>query len=155
MTDADLPAIARHMGALDDVINDPAAIVYVRDTAGRYVWVSDSYAENLPFTREQVLGRTNRDLYGVDAARVWDVADALTRATTDFMVICEDMYDARPGSRHWRKFVSTKLMLTIAGTPYLVGISVEIRDTAAQRYEQHLGQLRARLIERMGPVNGD
>lgn len=154
MTEPDLATgIGRHMAALDEVINDPAAIIYVRDAVGRYVWVSDSYGRHLPHTREQVIGKSNRDLYG-DAAKNWEIADALTRINRDFMVTCEDMYDARPGWRRWRKFVATKLMVTIDDVPYLVGISVEVRDVHAEKYEQRLGQLRARIIERMGPLDG-
>ncbi len=149
MPDSDPWTVARQMEALADLINDTAAIIYVRDADGRYVWVSDSYGEQLPFTREQVLGRTNRDLHG-DAARNWEAADSFTRATNDFMTTCEDMYDDRPGWKRWRKFVSTKLMVRLDGVPYLVGISVEVRDAQSQRYEQQLGQLRAQLIERMG-----
>lgn len=153
MTEPDQAVIGRRMAVLDEVINDPAAIIYVRDGEGRYLWVSDSYGEQLPFTREQVLGKTNRELHG-DAARNWEVADSLTRISRDFMVTCEDMFDARVGWKRWRKFVSTKMMITIEGVPYLVGISVEVRDANAEQYEQHLGQLRARIIERMGPLDG-
>jgi hypothetical protein len=95
-----------------------------------------------------VLGRTNRELHG-NAALNWEVSDAFARGTNDFVTTAEDMWDARPGYRRWRKFVSTKLVAKIDGMPYLCGISVEVRDAQAQAYEQHLGQLRARLIERM------
>jgi PAS domain-containing protein len=141
------------MESLTSVINDAAAIIYVRDADGRYVWVSDSYGEQLPHTREQVLGKSNRDLFG-EAARNWEVADLVARATSDFLTTAEDMYDARPGYRRWRKFVSTKLMATIAGIPYLVGISVEVRDAEAQRYEHRLARLRVQVIERMGEFDG-
>jgi PAS domain-containing protein len=100
--------VAEHMDRLLAAINDPMAIVYVRNAEGRYVWVSDSYGEQLPYSREQVIGRTNRELHGA-AAMNWEVADAFAR-----------------------------------------GISVEVRDSHAQLYEQRLGQLRARLMERMG-----
>jgi PAS domain-containing protein len=153
VTDSAQEDVARHMEALAVLLNDPAAIIYVRDVEGRYVWVSDSYGEHLPFTREQVLGRTNRDLHG-PAARNWEVADSLAQITSDFMTTCEDMYDTRPGWRQWRKFVTTKLMVTIGGVPYLVGISVEVRDAHARKYEQEIGRLRAQLIERMGPLDG-
>ena len=153
MPEPDPSAVDRHMDALVDLLNDPAAIIYVRDANGRYVWVSDSYGDQLPHTREQVIGKTNRDLFG-EAARNWEVADMVARATADYMTTAEDMYDARPGWRRWRKFVSTKLMIRIAGVPYLVGISVEVRDAQAQRYEQRLGHLRAQLIERMGHFDG-
>jgi PAS domain S-box-containing protein len=145
-------AVVRHMEVLTQIINDPAAIIYVRDADGRYVWVSDSYGEQLPHTREQVMGKTNRDLFG-DAARNWEAADSLTRASTDFTTTAEDMFDPRPGWKRWRKFVSTKLMARVAGVPYLVGISVEVRDAEAQRYERRLGELRAQLIERMGDLS--
>lgn len=144
--------VVEHMSRLIKTLNDPMAIVYVRDTEGRYVWVSDSYGELLPHTREQVLGRTNRELHG-DAALNWEVADAFARGTNDFITTAEDMYDSRPGYKRWRKFVSTKLVANIGGVPYLCGISVEVRDSHAQLYEQRLGQLRARLIERMGLVD--
>jgi PAS domain-containing protein len=142
-------SVAAQMQHLAKLLNDPAAVIFVRDGDGRYVWVSDSYGEQLPFTREQVLGRTNRDLFG-DAAGNWEVADSFARITNDFITTAEDMYDPRPKWRRWRKFVSTKLMITIAGVPYLVGLSVEVKDAQAQRYEQRLGQLRARLIEQLG-----
>lgn len=130
------------------VLNDPAAIVYVRDSDGRYVWVSDSYGRELPFTREQVIGKTNRDLFGEDAARNWEVADQFTMITSDFVTTAEDLYDKR--RKRWRKFVSTKLMITVEGAPFLVGISVEVKGRSAEAYEMHLGQLRAQLIEQMG-----
>lgn len=147
----DGPDLAQHMRRLADLINDPEAIIYVRDRDGRYVWVSDSYGEQLPFTREQVIGKTNRELHG-DAAQNWEVADAFARVTNDFITTAEGMFDRR--TRRWRKFVSTKLVVKIAGVPLLVGISVEVKDANAAAYEQKLGQLRARLIERMGQLDG-
>lgn len=143
--------VVQHMERIVAALNDQAAIVYVRDEKGRYVWVSDSYGEHLPFTREQVLGKTNRELHG-DAARNWEVADAFTRVTNDFVTTAEDMYDVR--RRRWRKFVSTKLMVRVQGVPYLFGVSVEVKDADAQAYEQRLGRLRASLIDQMESRDG-
>lgn len=136
---------------LAEVINDPAAIIYVRDAHGRYVWVSDSYGRELPFTREQVLGKTNRELHG-PAAGNWEVADSFAMITNDFVTTAEDMYDVK--RRRWRKFVSTKLVIKTLGVPYLVGISVEVADAHAVAYERRLGELRARIIEQMGQPDG-
>lgn len=138
--------LAQHMAQIAAVLNDPAAILYVRDRQGRYVWVSDSYGEQLPFTREQVIGKTNRDLHG-DAARNWEVADEFTRITNDFVTTAEDMFDIK--RKRWRKFISTKLMVKVQLVPYLVGISVEVKSADAHAYEKRLGQLRAHLIEQM------
>lgn len=146
----DSSGAARQMEHLAEMINDHAAIIYVRDRQGRYVWVSDSYSEQLPFTREHVLGKTNRDLHG-DAARNWEVADNFATITNDFITTAEDMYDQR--RKRWRKFVSTKLIMKIGGVPHLVGISVEVKGPHASAYEQRLGHLRARLLEEMGNTN--
>lgn len=137
---------AEQMSQLADLLNDAAAIIYVRDRDGRYVWVSDSYGASLPFTREQVIGKTNRELHG-DGARNWEVADAFAGATEDFVTTVEDLHDVR--RKKWRKFVSTKLVVKFEGVPYLVGISVEVKGAQAAAYEQRLGALRARLIAQM------
>jgi PAS domain-containing protein len=142
-------SVAAAMEHLSSALNDPAAIIYVRDVEGRYVWVSDSYGEQLPFGRRDVIGKTNRELHG-DAARNWEVADSFARISRDFITTAEDLYDTK--RRRWRKFVSTKLMLQFHGVPYLVGISVEVKDANAAAYEHRLGELRARLIEQMGSV---
>lgn len=139
---------AQQMASLAAQLNDTAAIIYVRDAAGRYVWVSDSYGQLLPFTREQVIGKTNRELFGNDAARNWEVADSFAQITTDFVTTAEDLYDTR--TRRWRKFISTKLVVKFHESPYLVGISVEVNGPSAAAYELRLGRLRARLIEEMG-----
>lgn len=131
---------------IDRLVNDPKAIIYVRTVDGKYVWVNDTYGEELPFTREEVIGKTNRELHG-DAARNWEVADSLAQITRDPMTTAEEMYDAKRKS--WRKFVSTKMLVRLEGVQYIVGISVEVKDANAVLYEQRLGQLRARLIERI------
>lgn len=141
---------ARQMADLAAQLNDPAAIVYVRDADGRYVWVSESYGRLLPYGRDQVLGKTNRDLYG-DGAQNWEVADSFARITNDFVTTAEDLRD--PRTKRWRKFISTKLIVRLQGTPFLVGISVEVHGPRAAAYEQRLGELRARLIEEMGRVD--
>lgn len=146
----DQDVAAQQMASLAAQLNDPAAIIYIRDADGRYVWVSESYGRLLPFSRDQVIGRTNRELYG-EGARNWEVADSFASITSDFITTAEDLYDAR--SRRWRKFISTKLMVRFQETPFLVGISVEVHGPHAAAYEQRLGRLRARLIEEMGRVD--
>lgn len=149
MTEDAATCIAAAMEHLAAALNDPAAIVYVRDVDGRYVWVSDSYGEQLPYARRDVIGKTNRELHG-DAAQNWEVADSFARLSSDFITTAEDFYDTK--RKRWRKFVSTKLMVHFRDTPYLVGISVEVKDAHAAAYEHRLGELRARLIEQMGRV---
>lgn len=132
---------------LQTAVDDPDAIVYVRDAGGRYVWVNDNYARLLPFTREQIIGKTNRELYGAAAAGNWESADALTTASKEFVVTTERLFDAR--TRRHRKFVSAKVYITIGGEPHLAGISVEIGRDRDLGLELALGKLRARFISIM------
>ncbi len=137
---------------LEQAVNDPRAILYVRDAEGRYVWVNDAYDTGLPMGRVQVIGKTNRDLYGEQAAN-WEIADRFVAATSDFIVTVEELHDTR--RKKWRRFVSTKLCAQFQGKPYMLGISIEITDPHAHRYQHTLGELRARLIARLAPFNED
>lgn len=143
-TNEGLPAL--RLEDLQTIADDPDAIVYVRDEQGRYVFVNDNYGRLLPFTREQVLGKTNRELHG-DAALNWESADSLTTATRGFVVTTEQMFDKK--RRRWRKFVSTKVHITLGGQPHLAAISIEIDGKRDAELEIELGKLRAKFIEAM------
>lgn len=136
------------MAHLCEVINDRRAIIYIRDDAGRYVWVSDTYAQQLHLPRERVIGKTNRELYGPVAAKTWEVADSFARLSTDFVCTAETLFDTQ--TKRWRKFISTKLMVTFAGLPFLAGISVELLPPLSVAYEEQLGAIRAELIALLG-----
>jgi len=126
-------------------LDDPTAIVYIRDDQGRYVYVNDNFGDMLPFTREQVLGKTNRELFGEEAAQSWEATDSLTTASGSHTVTEESLFDKR--TKKWRKFISTKsILVDDDGVRYLAGISVEIKDRRALEYERRLANLRARLL---------
>lgn len=135
---------------LERMVDDERAILYARDINGYYVWVNDTYDRELPLGRDQVLGKTNRDLYG-DQARNWEVADGFAIAANDFLVTAEDFFD--PSRKAWRKFVSTKLRIRYRGIPYIIGVSIEITSPHAAAYESTLGTLRAHLISRMDEID--
>lgn len=132
------------MWRLGQFSDDPDAIIYIRDLQGRYVWVNDAYTRLLPRTREQVIGRTNREVYGEEAA-AWEVADGLTMASDKFTVTEETHYD--PRAKKYHRFVSTKTMIDIEGAPYLAGISIEVKDNRAAHLEHELAEVRARLLD--------
>lgn len=132
------------MWRLEQFNDDPDAIIYIRDLQGRYVWVNDAYERLLPQTREQVIGRTNREVFGDEAAN-WEVADALTVASDRFTVTEETQLD--PRTRKYRRFVSTKTMVDIEGQSYLAGISIEVKDNRAASLEHDLSMLRAQLLD--------
>jgi len=133
---------------LERIVSDERAIIYVRDDEGRYVWVNAKYLADLPVDKDRIIGRTNREIYGDQAARGWEIADSLATATNTFVITPEELYD-RP-RRKWRKFLSTKVMIGIGEQRYLAGISIELVDDDAVRYEKKLAEFRARLIEQFG-----
>lgn len=132
------------MWRLEQFNDDPDAIIYIRDRLGRYVWVNDAYTRLLPQSREQVIGHTNRELFGEEAA-TWEVADALTVASDRFTVTEETLFDLR--AKKHRRFVSTKTMVDIEGQSYLAGISIEVKDDRAAGLERSLSLLRAQLLD--------
>lgn len=129
---------------LERIVADERAIIYVRDADGRYVWVNDRFDTDLPVTREAVMGKTNAEIFGAEAARAWDIADGLSRAVNSFVITPEDLYDQT--SRRWRKFLSLKIPLRMQRGLFLVGVSVELVDASAIEYEKKLAGFRARLI---------
>lgn len=130
-----------------NAIDDPLAIIFIRELpSGRYVYVNDNYGVMLPFTREQVLGKTNRELYGAEVAQSWELTDMLTTASQTFTVTPENLFDKK--TKKWRKFVSTKTLISDdAGQQFLAGISVEVKDKLAAEYETRLAFMRARFLE--------
>lgn len=133
---------------LERIVADERAIIYVRDLDGRYLWVNDTFRREVPVDMDSLMGRTNRELFGEEAARNWESGDAMAIAANTFIITPEELYDTQ--RRRWRKFLSTKDTFTIADRRYLVGVSVELLDADAERYERKLAEFRARLIERFG-----
>ncbi len=135
-------------GFLGRIVNDERALIFVRDEEGRYVWVNDAFLADLPVTADQLIGRTNREIFGVEASRGWETADALSMAANTFVITPEELYDQQ--RRKWRKFLSTKVAVTVARKRYLAGVSIALLDEKAIQYERKLAEFRAYLIERFG-----
>ncbi len=133
---------------LERIIADDRAIIFVRDLDGRYVWVNDTFRREVPVDLTLLMGRTNRELFGEQAARNWETGDQMAVASRTFVITPEELYDKQ--RRRWRKFLSTKDTITIGADRYLVGVSIELLDADAERYERMLATFRARLIEQFG-----
>lgn len=139
--------------ALVPALDDPDVIVFIRDRDGRYVYVNDNYGRLLPKNREEVIGKTNRELYG-DAAKQWEMTDALTWASGTPTTTEETQWS--PEERRWKRYAMTKLpALASDGNTYLVGITVELKDNDAMEYDRRLEILRGRVMSllRAAPVD--
>ena len=130
--------------ALVPALDDPDVIVFIRDRDGRYVYVNDNYGRLLPINREQVMGKTNRELYG-DAAKQWEMTDALTWASGTPTTTEETQWS--PEERRWKRYAMTKLpALASDGKTYLIGIALEIKGKDADDYDAKLFELRSRVM---------
>jgi PAS domain S-box-containing protein len=126
------------------------AIVWIKDEAGRYVYVNRTF--------ERVLRRTLGDMHGRDDFELWppDMAAEFRRGDRRVLATGEPLesVDVGPGGdgtrRHWH--VHKFLVRDAAGAPYVAGIGVDVteRKRAEERLQetaQRLQSLSRRLLE--------
>jgi len=126
-----------------EILDGAPANIYVKDLDGRYEFVNSGLLELTGMTREQLLGRTDHEIFGVQADQ-WRINDrrALDGPVDDFEVAGD------PPSAVYR---STKFPLRDAvGTPYAVcGISVNVTDAYRAERAAHTAQRRVEQLERV------
>jgi len=128
-----------------EILDGAPANIYVKDLDGRYEFVNSGLLDLTGMTREQLLGRTDHEIFGVQADQ-WRINDrrALDGPVDDFEVAGD------PPSAVYR---STKFPLRDAdGTPYAVcGISVNVTDAYRAERAAHTAQRRVEQLERVEP----
>jgi PAS domain S-box-containing protein len=60
--------LARGERLLDDVVNHSAAVIYLKDTAGRYVLINQQFERLFGVNSAEFVGRTDHDLFPAEAA---------------------------------------------------------------------------------------
>jgi PAS domain S-box-containing protein len=134
-------AVKQKQQLLQAIIDNSAAMIYVKDLQGRYLMVNRRFTEVFHFEQEAISGKTDHDLFpkeNADAFRAMDerVAAARTALTEE---------EAAPHDDGLHTYVSVKCPLhDSAGQPYAVfGISTDIteRKEADQRLRSQLARL--------------
>ena len=117
------------------ILDNTTAVIYIKDTEGRYLLINRQYENLCHISREQVKGKTDYDLFPEEQAAVFRMNDHRVLAQRAPLQFEEMIFEN--GNLH--TYLSIKFpFLDPVGTPYAVcGISTDIteriRAEAAQR----------------------
>ncbi|MDX6629817.1 MAG: hypothetical protein QOH00_2063, partial [Gaiellales bacterium] len=118
-------ALSEAVGRLEDIMDNSAALIYVKDTHGRYTLVNQYFERRFGLRREDVIGHTDREVFPLHAARVYEAHDRQVMRTGRALEVEEPATGVEDGSWLSVKFT----LLDPEGRPYaLGGISTDITD---------------------------
>jgi len=131
---------------LQAILDNTTAVIYLKDTQGRYLLINRQFEDLFHVTLEQVVHKTDYDLFPgtmADAFRVNDQRVLETRTPLEFEEVA-------PRDGEIRTFISIKFPLwDTTGVPYAVcGISTDI--TERKRAETKLVAANAELHRMFG-----
>jgi PAS domain S-box-containing protein len=111
---------------LQAILDNTTAVIYVKDTQGRFLLINRQFEDLFHVTREQVVNKTDHDLFPgtmADAFRTNDQKVLETRAPLEFEEVA-------PRDGEVRTYISIKFPLSdTAGVPCAVcGISTDITE---------------------------
>ncbi len=130
---------------LKAVVDNSTAIIYLKDTKGRHLLVNRRFEELFHVTQEQVIGKTDHDIFPEEVANAFMEND---RKVLDSGIPLE-LEEVAPHDDGLHTYISVKVPLkNAAGQPYAVcGISTDItrRKVAEDQREEMLAQVERAL----------
>ncbi|MGE5316033.1 MAG: PAS domain S-box protein [Acidobacteriota bacterium] len=136
----------------EQVINALGDLVFAKSHDGRYTLVNDSFIEFTGLTREEILGRTDHELFRADEAEMFVASDrAVFDKQHEFLV--EELFTRKDGQQR-RVLVKKNLNVDEYGEPFIVGVLrdvTELRNAeddvrAALAKERELNDLKSRFV---------
>lgn len=126
------------------ILDNTTSLIFLKDMAGRYLLVNREYEKRQGFSREQVIGKTDHELYPRQLADSLCANDELARHAANPLEFEERV----PGEHGERTYLSVKFVLRNgAGEPYAVaGIATDI--TERLRLEKEVARARANELSR-------
>lgn len=127
-------ALRRNREQLLGIINNTTAVIYMKDSQGRYLLINERYKALFNLTEEQIIGRTDHDIFPLAVADAIRANDVKVLAATNALEI-EEVVRRRDEPR---TYISVKFALRDErGTAYAIcGISTDI--TERKRIEKDL-----------------
>jgi PAS domain S-box-containing protein len=119
-----------HVRHLRDLVDNATALMYIKDLSGRYVMVNHEFTRRFGTPSEEIVGRTDHDLYPALSAVAYAQNDAHVLATGVSMQTEEPYGELSGAEDPTRRWVSIKFPLVDeTGSAYALGaISTDITD---------------------------
>jgi PAS domain S-box-containing protein len=127
------------------LIDNTSAVIYMRDTSGRYMLVNREYERLFNVSRSEIIGRTDYDLFPPQIAHEFHTNDQAALASRSPVSIEE----AAPAEDGLHTYITVKFpLLDESGNPYAIcGISTDITDR--KRAEEKATSLNDELEDRV------
>jgi len=92
-------SIGRPNVIVDEVIDNAPTGIYIKDPEGKYLYVNKHYEDAIGIPRDEILGRTDLDLYPPEAATAYGRDDLLSAGAVESQMagarIAEGLGDVR------------------------------------------------------------
>ncbi|HSL02046.1 MAG TPA: PAS domain-containing protein [Nitrospiraceae bacterium] len=143
-------ALRRSQQLLRDVADNTTAVIYVKDTEGRFLFTNRRFEQLFHLTTEQIVGHTNHEIFPreiADAFRANDLQVLQRNSTVEYE-------EQAPHEDGLHTYLSIKFPLCDhTGTPYATcGISTDITERKRLEDALHAGDRRRRLALTAAPV---
>ena len=143
-------ALRRNERLLQDIINNTTAVIYVKDTDGRYLLINRRFEQLFHLTTDQIIGHTNHEVFPKDIADAFRANDVAVLAQNR----AAEYEEYAPHSDGLHTYISIKFPLCDhTGKPYATaGISTDITERKRIEDALHASDRRRRLALTAAPV---
>jgi len=149
-------ALRRSQQLLQDIADNTTAVIYVKYTDGRYLFINRRFEQIFNLTADQIVGHTDHEIFPREAAEAFRANDVIVIEQNRTV----EYEEVAPHADGPHTYISVKFPLCDhTGTPYATcGISTDIteRKRIEQTLRAHEEQLRLALTSvEMGTWNWD
>jgi PAS domain S-box-containing protein len=111
---------------LQAILDNSPAVIYMKDTEGRFITANRQFESLFHFSKDEIVGKRNRDLFDQEIADIFDANDRKVLAAGTAM----QWEELVPQDDGLHTYLSLKFpLLTPEGTPYaLCGLSTDITE---------------------------